>query len=376
MKMMRIVFGFAVLIVLISGFQDTAEIPFIEPESELVLNMELYDLAWHPDGYLLAVATEVGIKIFDEYLQEVDELTIERGIFRTVTWSSEGNQIAAGGFIYPQSVIYVWDYDTANEAFTLHTHFSVEVEYPDAELARGISLLAWSPDGSKLASQNLTLRVRAGETIGRMQVWDTDTWELATKRFVEIAEPTQSLAWNAESTALAVGGDDVAFGYDIYTPGLGWTAYTNFEMDSIAWSSTNLVSMSEGLGSFYIVDGSTGDLIYIFDEPYLLPAFTAWSPDGRYLVIWISDRDNNTRMDGLLDVKTGEVALTFERSGGIRGIDWSAEGSRIALISYNYVLKVWNVSDLPDEPSDLPTLTPYPTDTPMPTSTPAPSDGG
>ncbi|MEQ8677217.1 MAG: hypothetical protein RLP44_22220 [Aggregatilineales bacterium] len=373
MKKAGVIIAMMSLVVLVSGFQDAPEIPIIEPESELALNMEMYDLAWHPNGHLLAVATQVGIRIFDEHLQEVDALTTDAGIFASVTWSPDGDQLAAGGQVdFP--MIYVWNYDAVDQIFTVHTSFSVN-NNPDRQDVVMVFLLEWSPDGTKLASQSTFLPERNPSIIGRVQIWDTTTWESNPDQVAEVLNFVRVLVWNPESTAIAVGYEGGAFAYYVDDLSSAWSVYLATDPSGVAWSSTNLVVVP-GYNTL-IIDGVTGQTIYAYDFTEYVYYGNAWNPDSRYLFVDVSDFDHpNNSTSGILDVTTGEIIRTFELLYRRWAMDWTQDGARIAVGTQDGIIKIWNVSDLPDQPSNLPTITPYPTDTPVPMMTPTPSGDG
>src|SRR6266498_2891699 len=110
---------------------------------EVATGVQLFDLAWSPDGQHLAAATSTGVKIFDNNLHEIMQLTGHNSYVLAVAWKPDGKQLASGSSVGDHS-IRIWDYDAATDSFSLRTIIPTD--------SSTVSLLKWSPDGTKLAS--------------------------------------------------------------------------------------------------------------------------------------------------------------------------------------------------------------------------------
>ncbi|MDE0327444.1 MAG: hypothetical protein OXN27_26245, partial [Candidatus Poribacteria bacterium] len=80
----------------------------------------IYSIAYLPDRQRLAVATGIGIWIYDaETGKELDLLTGHTGFVSTVAFSPDGNTIASGGY---DETIRLWDVQTRREIRILTGH--------------------------------------------------------------------------------------------------------------------------------------------------------------------------------------------------------------------------------------------------------------
>ena len=96
------------------------------------------EIAYSPNGTLLAVASSIGIWIYDmETYKEVALLTGHTGGVNSVSFSPDGNIIASGS---NDNTVRLWNVRTGAHIRTLTGHTG------------GVNSVAFSPDGNKIAS--------------------------------------------------------------------------------------------------------------------------------------------------------------------------------------------------------------------------------
>ena len=115
----------------------------------------LHDIKYTPDGKRIAVATDIGIWIYDA--QTGKELTLLTGHTRRVTslgFPADGRFLASGSF---DKTVRLWDIDTGKQTAVFAGHQD------------GIEAIAVFPDGKTVVS--------GGTWKGTLILWDTETGE-------------------------------------------------------------------------------------------------------------------------------------------------------------------------------------------------------
>jgi WD40 repeat protein/serine/threonine protein kinase len=261
-------------------------------------------LAWSPDSKRLAIVPPHGEESASVTIQILDAATGQRtltlpGGGDCVAWSPDGASMAIPS-AYPRPAVVVWDATTGRERFTLRGHDGYRV-----------SLVAWSPDGCRLASADNVNSV--------IKVWDVTQGPEFT-RLVAHTTAVHSVAWNPDGKRLLSVAD---------------------------WDGTVKVWDWPRKELLFEVKGQQGEI------------GAAWSPDGNRLAVFsptpkLGDLPWNSRIERHLlavirDGRTGKALRSLYGSimkdGGTSNhpIAWSPDGSLLACQSIDNHLKVWDV---------------------------------
>lgn len=304
---------------------ETLEEVWLAPTSAPVLR-----LAFAPDGRFLAAGLQNGsLLLFEaengQLLDTIPGDDDENGIF-ALAWSPQrvdedgAARFAAG--LNDGNVRLFHLAETADGA-ALDARGMLERQ------RSGVTSLAFSPDGSVLASGNRT---------GVVTLWDADTLaQLAALREHGSAHAVLALGWSPDGATLVSGSrDELAIVWDVATLSSQQTfAEHDAELISVAFMpGTHDVVTASSDGDVRLWQPETGALVYSRGDVGPETVSAAWSPTAsRYAV---------AARDGTLSLRpfsaAGEAgngssqSLTGHAAPGrlVAGLSWSPDGRRLA----------------------------------------------
>lgn len=215
----------------------------------------------------------------------------------------------------------------------------------------GVECVAWSPDGSRLASGSADATVR---------VWDPASGEVVDlhNRKVKVAgsylpfDPIYSVAWSPDSSRLVYGWKNKITG-----PGVPrWLEGHTDDVRSVAWSPDGrwLASGAYLDKNIRVWDASSGKCVKVLGGQSYTP-LVVWSPDGGRLAYGSRHSGHVVVMEvgwavqgrvpsGIRRAMTGVEARGLDSgSHHIYSVAWSPDGSRLAFNAGSLV-RVWDLA--------------------------------
>ncbi len=142
------------------------------------------NISFSQDSSLLAVASSIGVWLYDGYTgKEINLLTNHTGYITSVAFSPDGKTLACSS----SYEFYLWDVDTGNLKLTISAHTN-EIED-----------IAFSPDGGKM--------VTAGGSDETAKLWDVSTGKLI-RSIDSHSDNVNCVAFSPDGKILATGGRD------------------------------------------------------------------------------------------------------------------------------------------------------------------------
>ena len=279
----------------------------------------IQEVAFSPDGSLLAVASSFGIWLYDAATsRELALLLGHTSDVYSVSFSPDGSTLASGS---RDNKVKLWDVATRRNIATLtgHRHW--------------VNLVAFSPDGSTLASGS----------------WDNTVklWDVATRRNVATLtghrDGVLSVSFSPDGSTLASGSGDNTVKL--------WDVATRRNIATLEGHSGSVGSVSFSPDGSTLASGSRDNTVKLWDvatrrNTATLRGHRGWvrsvsfSPDGSTLAS--GSRDNTVK---LWDVATRQNTATLEgHTSEVYSVSFSPDGSTLASGSRDNTVKLWDVA--------------------------------
>jgi WD40 repeat protein len=272
---------------------------------------EVFSLAWSPDGNILAVNRFDDVRLYDVRQLDSPPRLIQAEFVRAIAFSPDGSQLATAGLT---KNIQLWDVESGEEVATFEGH------------ENGINDIAFSPDGSLLASVDGDL-VQQGES---SDFWPTEhntlrMWDLNSGGQLAVMHGSGPNIINA--VAFDPGGNIVVIADDIQVV-RGWDVETLLE----------LAVTDEDTASIELIDVASS-LIGSLGGIYRL----AFSPDGNILAACGTSGSGLSGFVWLWNLETGEDTGIYESYDHILDVSFNADSTVLAFVEPRGVLHLWDI---------------------------------
>lgn len=314
----------------------------------------VFDFDYSPDGSHLAVASTIGIWIYDmETSEEVKLLSVDTDFLKTVKFSPDGKILASGTY---EDTIILWDVVTGDEKHTLkgHNGFVHSTTFsPDGRMLvsgsrdefiifwnlenlepvitlpghiGSIDSLTFSPNGEILAS--------SGSYDHRISLWNARSGDFI--RFLTgHTEGIDSTDFMPDGSTLISGSYDGTIRF--------WNTKTGKQLKSYSGMSAD-ISPDGSMVAGYLEDGSiqiwsiyTDDILSTIKTPYKTGGIIEFSPNGGILT-----SSNGIEIHSW-NIETGHLIDTISgHTDDLKSIEFSSNGQ--ILVGLDDYIRIWDIS--------------------------------
>ncbi|MGI9061696.1 MAG: WD40 repeat domain-containing serine/threonine protein kinase [Ktedonobacteraceae bacterium] len=236
-----------------------------------------------------------------------------------VAWSPDGTRLASAS---DDKTVQIWDAGSGRllRTYIGHTDHVFEV--------------AWSPDGTRLAS---------GSDDDTVQIWDANSGRLL-HTYTGHAEAVVAVAWSPDGKRLASGSDDKTVQIWDATNGQLLRTYTGHTeaVTGVMWSpdGTRLASGSEDK-TVQVWNTTNERLRFEYTRHSDAVIGVAWSPNGKRLA---SGSDDKTVQ--IWDATNGRLLRTYTgHTNYVYRVAWSPDGTRLASGSEDKTVRIWDTAN-------------------------------
>ncbi|MDE0484500.1 MAG: sigma-70 family RNA polymerase sigma factor [Candidatus Poribacteria bacterium] len=279
------------------------------------------DIKYSPDGKFLAVASGIGIWLYDVTVhQEASLITGTTGIvLDCLAFSPDGRSLASGN---------------ADGTIVLHDRITGTQKTLIGHNGEYITCIAFSPDGKILASSNRE---------GTIRLWDAITGEA---KYTLSNDAGHKLSFTSDGQTLVIVNkrEDKISLWNSDTGELKKTLAMHPDCAAVgaAFSPDGItVAVGSASGTVYLYDLNTGELKMILSEHKDHVTNLAFSPDGKILAT--ASYEDETIL--LWDVHTGahrKIRTDHPRHVGYGGLTFSPDGKTIASGGGDGTIRFWD----------------------------------
>jgi WD40 repeat protein len=277
---------------------------------------------WGPDGSLIAVGCEDGVRIFDSNLELLNFVAIDvpndmPNSF-PLSWSPDGSYLAAVTTLLDQNWIQIWN----------TSDFSSSATIP-LEPFNPFPLFVWSPDSTQIALSDMS----------DLQIWDVSASPQLTTTLTGHTDIIVDISWNSLQTNLIA-------------------TIANDKTLNIWNSTTELLENSYGLQSFpqtIAWNPQASQIALSKDSQIEIRDIPSWNLSNNLVghgddvidLTWSGNGLASTSYDKtavIWDIVGGQPAETLQgHTDAVMTIDWQPTGNNI-VTSGDSTIRTWNTS--------------------------------
>lgn len=285
------------------------------------------DMAFSPNGHYFAVATEIGLWLYElPTLSPIALWDTERGMTDSVSFSPDGSQI--GTYTFAED-LKIWDVQSGvciTQIEVSNTHYICHIQKfafsQDGQRIAAISdgddgdIYIWCPHTGRQLNE-----IKLGSTAKGIYPFQfsSDTNLLAGRKHESDAEPESILVWHMET------GEQIGC----------FTEYSG-EMEKLCFSPDGkhlAVGSSDGILQVWDVDSGKKEKTYTdYGDAQIFPHY---APEDGWIAAAVSDRKIE-----VWNIEQNRKLHEFEHRGDSRYACFSEDGEQLAVASRSEI-KIW-----------------------------------
>ncbi|HEU0001232.1 MAG TPA: serine/threonine-protein kinase [Ktedonobacteraceae bacterium] len=221
-------------------------------------------------------------------------------------------------------------------------------------IQQGVTNMALSPNGRLAAFVNSGTDVQNGSgsiynEIHIYQIEQGSVSNVLSESPGNIGRVINTLAWSPDNKHLAVGFTDGTITVWNISAGVAESTFSgsNSTIENMAWSPDGLLIASSGVGEALRICKTDGTVVLKYAGNSVSEIrFLAWSPDSKRIVTQYDSLNAQPAQTFLQvwDVQTSKTLFTFGDATTIQ-VAWSPDGNRIASVSTDYNVNLFNASN-------------------------------
>jgi WD40 repeat protein len=236
------------------------------------------DVAFRPDGTQL-VGSGDWLSVITLSEAAITHYWTSDDFILTVDWSPDGNKLVTGEL---DGVVQVWNGETGRITHQSHDPgVPFSYENPENDHLDRVGNVAWSPDGSMIASADSRRLIIWNDSLEAINTIDT----LPDYGFA-INFAYRSLDWSPDSTRLITIAEKRFMVWNASTGQIEteWMGDTRVSYTAVAWSPFgDLLAAGDFDGDITFFDPISGDILQKVGSHNRSISTLAWSPDGKMI---------------------------------------------------------------------------------------------